>query len=185
MKLFTAEDFERLIEQLPNDPATQAVYAALMEMRDENSVEKHPFDYEIDFATTITQGTTNVFAAPTAAGALVVTGNFLVDASSPWLWVSQSFQADVAGAAVTLTSRPSPNVVAFITEAASNRNWMNGPVPIPSFFGANGLPYMLPQPRLLPGNSNVQVQVTNYDAASVPNIRLTFHGYRFYSTRKG
>lgn len=185
MKLFTADDFKQLVDMLPDNPANHAVYAALMEMMDENSVEKHPHNFEVDFATTITQGSTNTFAAPTAAGAIVVTGNFLVDASSPWLWVSQSYQADVAGAAVTVSTRPSPNCVVLITEAASNRQWMNGPVPVPSIFGVSGLPYMLPQPRLLPGNSNVQLQMTNYDAASVPNIRLTFHGYRFYQTRKG
>lgn len=183
MKLFTADDFKRLVDMLPNTADNQAVYAQLMEMMDENSVEKHPYNFEVDFCTTITQGSSNVFAAPTAAGAASVTGNFLVDASSPWLWVSQSYQADVAGAAVTVSTRPAPNVVCLITEAASNRQWMNGPVPIPSIFGVSGLPYMLPQPRLLPGNSNVQIQVTNYDAASVPNIRLTFHGYRFYQTR--
>lgn len=182
MKLYTADDYQSLIDALPNDPSTQAVYDKLMEMRDENSVEKHPFNYEVDFATTITQGSTNTFAAPAAAGGQV-TGNFLVDAASPWLWVSMSFQADAAGAAVTVTSRPSPNFSVLITEAASNRQWMNGPVPIPSIFGYAGLPYFLPQPRLLPGNSNVQVQVTNYDAAQVTNCRLTFHGYRFYATR--
>ncbi len=177
MRMFTAEDFRRIQEMLPNDPATQAAYQALAEM----AAEKQPYTFEVDFATTITQGAANVFPAPTAAGAAPSVGFFLVDTSSPFVLVSSTYQADVAGAAVTVSTRPAPNVVISIQDQSSNRNWMNGPVPIPSIFGIGTLPYFWPQPRLLPGNTNVQMTLTNYDAASVPNIRLSFHGYRLYA----
>ncbi len=180
MRMYTSEDFKRLQDLLPNDPATQAAYQALAEMAAENAVEKQPYTFEVDFATTIIQGATNLFAAPAAAGGQSV-GNFLVDTSSPFVLVSSTYQADVAGAAVTVSTRPAPNVVITIQDQSSNRNWMNGPVPIPSLFGIGTLPYFWPQPRLLPGNTNVQMTLTNYDAASVPNIRLSFHGYRLYA----
>lgn len=180
MRMFTADDFKRLQDLLPNDPANQQVYQMLGEMAAENAVEKQPYDFEVDFATTITQGAVNVFPAPAAAGGQS-TGNFLVDTSSPFVLVSTAYQADIAGAAVTVSTRPAPNVVITIQDQSSNRNWMNGPVPIPSIFGIGTLPYFWPQPRLLPGNTNVQMTLTNYDVASVPNIRLTFQGYRLYS----
>lgn len=183
MRMFTAEDFEALIQQLPQDAGNQHVYNALMAMRDENSVEKQPYTFEVDFCTGVVQGATNVFPAPAAVGGQSV-GNFLVDTSSPFMLVSSSYQSDLAGAAVLQNARVSPNVVCLIQDQSSNRNWMNGPVPVPSIFGVSGLPYFWPQPRLIPGNTNVQITLTNYDAASVPNTRLSFHGYRLYSARR-
>lgn len=182
MRLFTAENFEALIAQLPQTPDNQDVYNQLMAMRDENAVERTPYSYEVDFATTITQGSANLFPAPVAAGGQSV-GNFLVDASAPFMLVSTTYQADVAGAAATVSTRPAPNCVILIQDQSSSKSWMNTPVPIPSIFGYGSLPYFLPQPRLLPGNTNVQLTLTNYDAASVPNIRLSFHGYRIYDVR--
>jgi hypothetical protein len=183
MKVFTADEIQQLIDALPNTPENAVIYQTLMQMRDEQAVIRQPYTFQVDFCTTITQGSGNVFAAPTAAGALPVTGNFIVDTSAPFMLVSQCYQADVAGAAVTVSTRPAPNVVITMQDQSSNRNWQNGGVPIPSIFGNGTLPYFLPQPRLIPANTNVQMTVTNYDAASVPNIRLSFHGYRLYSTR--
>jgi hypothetical protein len=183
MRVYTAEDFDALIAALPNAPENQAVYSQLMQMRDENSVERQPYTFEVDFATTITQGTTNVVAAPAAAGGQA-TNSFLVDTSSPFMLVSTTFRADLAGAAQNSGALVTPNHVVLIQDQSSNRNWMNCPVPVTSLFGSAQLPYFWPQPRLLPGNTNVQIQLTNYDAASVPNVRLSFHGYRLYSTRK-
>lgn len=182
MRVYTSDEFSAILAQLPNIPENHAVYDALMQMRNENAVERQPYSFEVDFATTVTQGATNVFAAPAAAGGQS-TGNFLVDTSSPFMLVSSTFQADTAGAAVTTSTRQSPNWVITIQDQSSNRNWMNGPVPVPSLFGNAQLPYFWPQPRLLPGNTNVQMTVTNYDAAVVNNVRLTFHGFRLYQSK--
>jgi len=185
MRLYTQEDFEALIARLPDTAENQSVYQSLLDMRDENSVERQPYTFEVDFSTGVIAGTANIFPAPTAAGAISSTGNFLVDASAPFMLVCQSYQADLAGAVITVSTRQSPNWVITIQDQSSNRNWMNTPVPIPSIFGQTGsLPFFWPQPRLLPGNTNVQMTVTNYDAAAVDNVRLSFHGYRLYSTRK-
>ena len=184
MRIYTQEDFDALIAQTPDTPENAATILALMEMRDENSVERQPYTFEVDFATGVVQGSTNVFAAPTAVGAIPSTGFFLVDASSPFMLISQTYQSDLAGAVVLSSTRQSPNWVITIQDQSSNRNWMNSPVPIPSIFGTGSLPYFLPQPRLIPANTNVQMTVTNYDAAAVVNTRLTFQGYRLYSARK-
>lgn len=180
MKLYSSEEIQRVIDALPGEPGNQAVLAALMQMRAEQQVVRQPYNFEVDFATGVVQGATNLFAAPVAAGG-VSQGGFLVDTSAPFMLVSSQYQADVAGAAVTVSTRPAPNVVCAIQDQSSNRNWQNGPVPIPSIFGNGQLPYFWPEPRLLPANTNVIITLTNYDAASVPNIRLTFSGYRLYS----
>lgn len=178
MKIITPQEIAQVINLLP--PNSEAAQSILTEWMAENSVDRQPYTYEVDFATTIVQGSTNVFAAPLAAGANTVVGTFLVDASAPFMLVSSTYQSDVAGAAVTVSTRPAPNQVVLITDQASNRRWMNGPVPVPSIFGIGTLPYIWPQQKLIPGNTTIQIEITNYDAASVPNTRLSFHGYRLY-----
>lgn len=180
MKIYSAEELQAVINALPNDPANAAVYNELVRMRDEQSFIRQPYTFEVDFTTTITSGSVNTFAAPTAAGGVVV-GNFLVDTSSPFMLVSTTYRADLAAAAQTSGALITPNAVLNIQDQSSNRNWMNGPVPITSIFGTAQLPYFWPQPRLLPANTNVQLTITSYEAANVPNIRLSFHGYRLYS----
>lgn len=180
MKIYTAEDFAAILSTMPDISENAAAINRLMEMRQENSVVEEPYTFEVDFATGVTQGSGNLFPAPAAAGG-TSQGNFLVDTSSPFMLIAQSYQADVAGAAVTVSTRPAPNVVITIQDQSSNRNWQNGAVPIPSIFGLGTLPFFLPKPRLIPANTNVQMILTNYDAASVPNIRLSFIGYRLYA----
>lgn len=180
MQMFLKADFDRLAAMIPNTPENNAVYQRVMAMSAENAVDCQPYSFEVDFATGVVQGSTNVFPAPAAVGGVSI-GNFLVDTSAPFMLVSSQFSADLAGAAVQVGTRQSPNWVITIQDQSSNRNWMNGPVPVPSIFGDARLPYFWPQPRLLPGNTNVQMTVTNYDAAAVLNVRLTFSGYRLYS----
>lgn len=188
MQIYTSEDFQRWLDMLPNDPANTPLANELQQAMAECQVIKHPYTFEVDFASgaaaTGTAGSGNIFAAPTAAGALSVTGNFIVDSSSPFMLVSTAYQSDVAAAAVTQSTRPSPNQVVMIQDQSSNRNFMNAPVPVPSLFGTGQLPYFWPIARLIPANSQIVITMTNYDAASVPNTRLSFHGYRFYSVSK-
>jgi hypothetical protein len=97
--------------------------------------------------------------------------------------VSQSFKSDLAGAAQTSGALIVPNQTVLIQDQSSNRNWSNVGVPLSSYFGTAQLPYFLPQPRFIPANTNVQVALANFEAANTPNTRLSFHGYRLYSTK--
>jgi len=181
VKLYSAAEIQALIDSVPPIAENQALIAELAAMRDEQRFKKVPWTYEVDFATTITQGSGNLFPAPTAAGAAPQTGNFQVDAEAPFFLVSTCYQADVAGAAVTVSARPAPNVVIIISDQSGNQPWMNAAVPIPNIFGTGSQPYFWPGGRLIAGNSTVQMTVTNYDAASVPNLRLSFNGYRLFA----
>lgn len=180
MKLFSAAEIQAVIESLPEAPENQAVFSALVKMRDEQRYKLIPWTYEVDFATTVVQGSGNLFAAPAAAGG-VVTGNFVVDAEAPFQLVSSQYQSDVAGAAVTVSARPAPNQAVFISDQSGNQPWMNSAVPVPSIFGTGSLPYFWPGGRLIAALTTVQVTLTNYDAASVPNTRLSFSGYRMFA----
>jgi hypothetical protein len=181
MKVYTDEDFNALIANLPQDPATETVYQALLTMRDENSVIRQPYTFDVDFSTGAGL-LTGAFAAPAPGGNTV--GQFLVDSSSPFMLVSGTYRSDLAGAAQTDSTRISPNQTVFIQDQSGNRNWMNVAVPVTSLFGDRAsLPYFWPQPKLVPANTTVLVTLFNYEAANTPNTRLSFHGYRFYSSR--
>lgn len=178
MRIFDTADFDQLISQLPNTPENHAVYQTLMQFRSDSQVVKNPFTFEIDFSTGA--GLLNgAFAAPTVGNQIV--GSFLVDSSSPFMLVSTTYKSDLAGAAQTSGALVVPNQTVFIQDQSSNRNFMNAAVPVPSLFGTAELPYFWPQPRLIPANTTIQVTLANFDAAVVPNTRLSFHGYRLYS----
>ncbi len=179
MRVFTPAELQAVIESLPDTPDNQGAYQALMEMMREQQIIEQPYVFEVDFVGA--GGTPGVFAAPGPAAQ--VAGSFLVDTSSPFMLVSTTYKADVAAAAQNAGNTIVPNATVFIQDQSSNRSWMNIAVPIPSLFGTASLPYFWPKPRLIPGNTNVAVTVTSFEAAVTNNIRLSFHGYRLYSTK--
>jgi hypothetical protein len=181
MRTFTPDDFASVLQVLPQTADNVAAAAMLQAMENEATVSREPYTFEVDFSTGA--GLLNgQFAAP--APGLTVPGFFLVDSSSPFMLVAGTYRADVAGAAQASGALITPNALVFISDQSSNRNWMQLPVPVPSLFGQSGsLPYFWPQPRLIPANTNIQVSLSNYDAAITNNIRLQFHGYRLYASR--
>jgi hypothetical protein len=179
MQIPTTSDYDNIIQMLPDTPENHAAIQALLQLRSNTQVIRQPWTFEVDFSTGagLLNGT---FAAP-APGATSI-GNFLVDTSAPFMLVSGTYRADLAGVAQLNATRISPNSLVLIQDQSSNRNWMNLAVPVTSIFGEQGgLPYFWPQPRLIPANTNVQVTLSNYEAANTPNVRLQFHGYRLYS----
>lgn len=178
MKLYDQNDFQALLDMLPATPENTQIAQQIQAMIAEQGVIRQPYTFEVDFTTgTAAAG---AFAAPLAAGGQTA-GNFLVDSSSPFMLCETAVWCDLAAAAQTSGTEIVPNAVVFISDQSSNRNWMNFPVPIKSLFGSAERPFYWPQPRLIPANTNVQVVVTNYEAANVNNIRLSFHGWRYYA----
>jgi hypothetical protein len=174
MQIPTTSDYDSIIQALPDTPENHAAIQALLELRANTQVIRQPWIFEVDFATGA------AFTPPAPAATQI--GNFLVDTSAPFMLISGTYRADIAAAAQTATTRVSPNATVLIQDQSSNRNWMNVAVPVTSIFGQEGgLPYFWPQPRLIPANTNVQISLTNYEAANTNNIRLSFHGYRLYS----
>lgn len=182
MRVFNSEDYQAVIDSLPDSPENHQALQQLLAMRDESMVERAPYTFEVDFSSGAGL-LAGAFAAP-GVGANTP-GNFVVDTSSPFMLVSQTYRADVAGAAATISASIAPNATVLIQEQSSGRLWMNVAVPVTSLFGTAQLPYFLPQPRLIPGNTTVSVTLYNYDAAVTNNVRLSFHGYRLYSARRG
>ncbi len=168
MRVYTSQDYEALLAMLPNAPENGPVYDALMQMKNESGVERQPYNFTVTFTAI-------------AAGATPAPQSFLVDSSSPFMLVSQTFEADLAGVAQLSGTQIYPNVGIQIQDQSSNRNWQNAAVPVTSWFGIGREPYFLPQPRLIPANTTVLITATSFEAAATPTVRLTFQGYRYYT----
>jgi len=106
-----------------------------------------------------------------------------IEADSDFILQKLSYEADIAGAAFTDSSRPIPNVNVQLIDSGSGRQLMQNPLPIPSIFGTGELPFILSNPRFFAKNSTIQVAYTNFDAAIGYSIRLSFIGYKIYGNR--
>ena len=119
-----------------------------------------------------------VVAIPIAGG--VATDTIQIQADADFIWQKATYQADIAGAAVTDATRVIPNVLVQITDTGSNRQLFFNPLPIPNIFGTGRVPFILPNPRLFIKTSTIQIDFTSFEAAITPTIRLSFIGYKFY-----
>ena len=117
-------------------------------------------------------------AALAPAGTL--TTNIQIQADSDFLIEKMSFNADVAGATQTESSRLLPNAHVLLTNTGSGRNLMNVQFPLTGIFGGGELPFILPRQYLLPGSSTLQIQIVSFEAAISPFITLNFIGRKLY-----
>jgi hypothetical protein len=124
------------------------------------------FVYEVDFS--------NLVAGSSQ------TSNFTVQQEADFLLTKLTLVADIAAAAFTEANRPVPLVTMMINDTGSGRNLMSSAVPLPNLFGAGGLPFILPRQRLFVASSVVNITLTNYDAATDYNIRLSFIGEKAF-----
>lgn len=114
------------------------------------------------------------------AAAASANGTIQIEADADFMLQKLAYEADIAAAAFTASTRPVPNVNIQITDTGSGRQLMNNPVPIPSFFGTGELPFILPNPRKFTKQTTIALAVTNFDAAVTYNLRLSFIGYKIY-----
>lgn len=170
MKILSGQDFSQLGQMLPHLPQNAQLRAVLDQLANDASVFKLPYTYNA------------VFNALPAAGTAQQTVQ--IDAAAPFLIISSTFHADLAGAAQTSSTYQWPNVTVLLTDTGSNRQLMDQGVPLTSIFGNGMFPYLWPESKLMAANSGLQVQVTSQEAANTPNLRLAFHGYKIYSLGK-
>lgn len=107
-----------------------------------------------------------------------------IQADSMFLWESAAWFATVADAAFTVATQPMPNVTVQIIDTGSGRQLFSAAQPIVSLFGDGKLPFPLPTPRYFQPNSQVQIQLANFDAAISYNIRLSLIGSKIFNFDK-
>jgi hypothetical protein len=121
---------------------------------------------------------TGRLATLAAAG---ISNNFLnIQADADFIVEKLTFAADTAGAALTFNTYPAPNVLVLLTSTGSGQQLMSSPVPLASMFGHGWLPFILPMPRVLPANSQLQITLTSFEAAVSWFLTLNFIGRKLY-----
>jgi hypothetical protein len=170
MKRFEPQDFDRLLALIPQGQQNDALYQAIEQMAQEAQVLTYPW------ALNIVLNLATVPAAP--APGVTVNGQLNIDATAPFMILSGSMQADIAGAAQTLGSQVLPNAAILLTDQSGNVNFMDQATPLSALFGSWHQPYDWREPKLMPANSQIGWSITSYEAANINNLRLTFHGYR-------
>ncbi|MGH8744519.1 MAG: hypothetical protein ACREUY_09605, partial [Burkholderiales bacterium] len=117
--------------------------------------------------------------AAIAAGGIVTT--FLnIQADADFVLEKLTYGADIAGAAVTINTYPAPNVLVLLISSGAGQNLFQNPLPLTSLFGTGALPFILPFPRVLPANSQLQITLTSVEAVSTPLLTLNFIGRKLY-----
>lgn len=122
--------------------------------------------YELDFLAVAPAGTPQ--------------SSFTIQADSNFIWQYGCYWADIAAATETNNTRVLPNITTMIQDTGSGRQLASNPVPVPSQFGWGQDVYELPTPRLFMANSQVTVNLVNFDAAVTYNLRLQFIGTKLY-----
>lgn len=151
-------------QQLPS-------YTELSQMSDQQLTDifgvRDFFTYELDFASLAANGGT-------------AQSSFTVQADSNFLWQYGTFFADVAAAAQDDSSRVLPLISCTITDSSSGRQLMSGNTPLLALFGTGQLPFILPSPRFFRAQTQVNVSLLNFSAASTYNLKLSFIGTKFF-----
>ena len=110
------------------------------------------------------------------------TGIINLDADSDFYCCALTYQADIAGAALTESTNLLPLVTLNIVDSGSGKALMNGPILIPSFLGDGKRPYRFVRPRVFMANATINLQFNAgfLAAGTTYNIQVVLHGYKIY-----
>ena len=169
----TKDMLRQIYNLMPNTMENQDALGALMDAINSANIDARAYTYNAVYSAA---GAANALAA----GVVNVPVQINIQADADFLILNQTFSANTLNAAQTYDTAVLPNVSVIITDTASSANMMDQAVPVPSIFGTGQLPYILPAPKLLRASSNLQVSVSNYDAAAGYNLRLSFNGIKLF-----
>jgi hypothetical protein len=117
------------------------------------------------------------------ASGVSITGSIAIEADSNFYLNAITYQADVAGAAITQDSNPVPLVTLLLVDSGSSRQLMSAAVPLGAIAGTGTLPYRLPKPRLFMRTSSINWTLANYSAATTYHLNVILHGFKVYNIR--
>lgn len=114
-----------------------------------------------------------------AAGA-TLTNIISIQADSDFEVQKMNFSSDLAGGVQTDSTRTIPQCSVVILDTGSGRQLMNQAIDLTTFFG-NGLqPFILPMPKVFRANTALSIALTNYSAAQVYNVKMSFIGVKLF-----
>lgn len=168
MEMSKAE-LQALYNAAPKTDQNAQLLQMIEDLLRSKQVIKKPFTYSTTFSNaTLTAGAT-------------VTNNIAIQSDAPFLIQAQTYTADVAAAGQTAATATYPLCNVLLTNTGAGMQLMNQAVPVTQLFGNGQFPFVLPEPLLLDARANLQVQVTNRDAAQAYNLNLSFVGVKLFA----
>lgn len=123
-----------------------------------------------------------VYATPSIsiAGGASSSTSIQIQADAAFELQKLAMFADIAAAVQTESTRVLPLVTIQITDQGSGRQIFSVPVAIPSLFGDGRIPFILPTTKLFSPNSAIQLDFTNFTAATTYNLRVDLIGTKIF-----
>ena len=105
-----------------------------------------------------------------------VTKNIQRDAD--FQWIKGEYFADIAAADETDSTRVIPLCTVYIQDTASSYYLSDAPVALASLFGVGEIPFILPAPYVFVASNTINMQLSNFSAATTYNVRITMTGLK-------
>ena len=169
MDLMNQNELRALLSAMPRLPENES----LLMMHEQMLQAKQDLRKAFTYSTSL--GRANLTAGAT------VTNQLAIQSDAPFLVQAQTYTANVAAAGQTASSATYPIASVLITDTGSGMQLSNQAVPVTSLFGNGQFPFVLPEPLLLAARTNLQIAVTNSDAAQAYNLTLNFHGVKLFA----
>jgi len=131
-----------------------------------NKVSKSFYAYSVNFAALLF-GTN-------------ATLSFNIEADANFKLEQITYFSNIANATQTDATRVVPLISLLITNTASGRQFMDSAQPINNIAGTGDRPFILPQPKIFPARSTVQILGANFSAATDYNTVISFIGTKVY-----
>lgn len=105
------------------------------------------------------------------------------DQDATFHWHKTTYMVDLAGAAITDSTRPIPLISANMLDTGSGRNLFFSAAPVDSFAGYKASEaYVNTLARKFSPSATLRLTFTNYSAATTyTNFYMTFHGYKEFT----
>lgn len=170
----TKDTLRAVLANTPNTPENQNVIAHLYALLEAKTIQPIPYSYSAVYQVA---GGANALAA----GVVNVPFSINIQADADFLILNQTYDANTANAARNAGTIVIPNIDVLLIDTGSGYQLMDQAVPVNTIFGTGEFPYVLPQPKLMPAKSTLQVLVSNFDAAAGYNLQLVFSGVKLYA----
>jgi hypothetical protein len=116
------------------------------------------------------------------AAAATANVNAAISADSDFWLTGLSYQSDLAGAALTDSTRQIPLITLQITDTGSGRQLFSAVTPINNIAGEGGTPYRLIHPRFFARSTTIQLAAVNYSAATTyTNTFISLLGFKIFA----
>ena len=117
----------------------------------------------------------NLTFSSLAAGA-TATQSLNIAANADFVALTVHHRANVAAAGQNVSTKVAPLARILVTDSGSNEQFTNAAVDLENYSTNGNIIKTLPYPRIIPGRSTLQVQLTSYEASQTLNVDVFFEG---------